>query len=337
MLLSLAGILFASKVSMKVFSTLLLLLLLPSLILADNRKSTFRCRFALSSDRAELVLNEANHRSNNRILDGLRNASVMRAKNLNSYLSKLDVRDLSAQLQSAHLASDILSLIYGDKLSMIKKWTSPSEEYQMEKQQQLAREVILQKGLAEIFSEIGYRSPTFYTRLKIRIRSILKNSGLLWVLARTSLAPFNYREVPFELTEKIILDGWAAHHPEINSFFSQQSKRNLFNDWHNELGLVLGGILAITGYLNYYDQTIFQYKNRQQVTVTQYAQTKSALAQQRELIQAQLYLEQSLIESLDQQLADAPHSNAYHESAKSPRQLTASEQALLRQTIIGEE
>lgn len=161
-----------------------LLILFPALVRADGANASFRCRWALSDDRGQMVLNEADQRSNGRLLEGHRLSSMKRSEALDVYLSQIPICNLAVQLQSDRLTSEILTIIYGDKLSIIKKWTSARGQYKSEKHQQLIREFLLRKGLVEIFREIGHDSPTFLTRLKIRLRSILKNSGLLWVIAR---------------------------------------------------------------------------------------------------------------------------------------------------------
>ena len=102
--------------------------------------------------------------------------------------------------------------------------------------------------------------------------------------------------------------------------------RDLFNNWHNELGLILGGVLAITGYFNYYDQVSEQIVSMQSSTVSQYNNSRQILDEQREAIKSQYEIEQSLIKEIESKQKSADGTVV---------QLTKEEQQHIRVLISG--
>ena len=162
--------------------------------------------------------------------------------------------------------------------------------------------------------------------MRVRIHNLIHKSGILWILARFSLSTFSYREVPTQLTENLVLYGWEKNKVEIENYFNQQKKRDLFNNWHNELGLILGGVLAITGYFNYYDQVSEQIVSMQSSTVSQYNNSRQILDEQREAIKSQYEIEQSLIKEIESKQKSADGTVV---------QLTKEEQQHIRVLISG--
>lgn len=297
--------------------------------------SPFMCRLALNDFSAQIAIDEVNQRNNSVLFPAMSSLTAYKQAKLFHYITQLDIRNLVTQQSSAQIAETILRIIEGDKFSVTQKWLMNNETYRWRKQQQIIREAIFEKGLNNVFAEIGFRSPSFREQLRLRVHSILNNTGLRWAIARLNFSALDYKSIPTELSSGVILDGWEVHRDAIESFFSQQSKRHLFNTWHKELGLILAGILTLTTYFSFYDQTLIHYQNFEQTQITQMQEFEQTLQWQRNHVENLSTRENAVLKQLESSIEQQMNSQDSGDNT-GPRQLSNQNRAQLRELFIDE-